>query len=379
MNRSLAAAASATARFSSRPFSPSSMRAAASWPFSMIWLSSRSSAAVSRGTRPISFRYWPTESLITSWFSCQVRQALPVECNGCFRNLVPENPCDECHIPSGSESRHAGRAPEGGFRRRSEAPCIHRRGAPAHACAVVIDWVSADSRNRLSGGFDRARILDHLGGRRQPLFGRPRLAIRGIRSSSGGLRRHVRPSPHRSPGGGRQRSSRPRPRRGPLRRGQRPMAEVGGAPAHACGRSPGDGPSPRGRRARIGRVDHRDRPRGAVLHRRHHRRAGSTPPPAPSCSSSSAATWPSPSPRGSHHDELRTRVVVVVVDRPGAVGARPPEGWDWRLVPSPLVDLSSTDLRSRLEQGEPVRHLVPDSVIEVVRARHLYRSRVDDA
>ncbi len=48
-----------------RPRSPFSRATAASRPFSMIWESSRSSSAVSSGTRPISLRYWPTESLMT--------------------------------------------------------------------------------------------------------------------------------------------------------------------------------------------------------------------------------------------------------------------------------------------------------------------------
>ena len=65
MNRSFAVAAARAARFSSAVRSPFSMRAEASTPFSMIWASSRSSRAVRSGTRPISLRYWPTESLMT--------------------------------------------------------------------------------------------------------------------------------------------------------------------------------------------------------------------------------------------------------------------------------------------------------------------------
>ena len=64
---------------SSAPRSPASSRAAASRPASMIWDSSRSSSAARRGTRPISFRYWPTESLM---------ETFPLGCGG-LPNVAP--------------------------------------------------------------------------------------------------------------------------------------------------------------------------------------------------------------------------------------------------------------------------------------------------
>ena len=57
MNRSLASAPLRAARRFSAVSSPASMAARAFVPASTTWESSRSSWAVSRGTRPISLRY----------------------------------------------------------------------------------------------------------------------------------------------------------------------------------------------------------------------------------------------------------------------------------------------------------------------------------
>lgn len=74
------------------------------------------------------------------------------------------------------------------------------------------------------------------------------------------------------------------------------------------------------------------------------------------------------------HDEhaLRDQVTLVVVGRPGAAPARPPDGWRSVQVPVAPSDLSSTELRRRLEAGEPVEGLVPEAVIRCIRQRGLY-------
>jgi nicotinic acid mononucleotide adenylyltransferase len=41
----------------------------------------------------------------------------------------------------------------------------------------------------------------------------------------------------------------------------------------------------------------------------------------------------------------------------------------------PHLDVSSTDLRSRLGAGQPVDVLVPPSVVRLIRARGLYTAR----
>ncbi len=71
---------------------------------------------------------------------------------------------------------------------------------------------------------------------------------------------------------------------------------------------------------------------------------------------------------------------VVAVSRPGyplelplAAAARlGPRVARITLVRMPLLEISSTDLRRRLAQGEPVRYLLPASVERYIRARGLY-------
>lgn len=69
------------------------------------------------------------------------------------------------------------------------------------------------------------------------------------------------------------------------------------------------------------------------------------------------------------HD-LRRATTLVVAARPGTA----PEA-DWPRVEhlaSPLLDLSSTDLRRRLHEGRPVDGLVPAAVVRLIRQRGLY-------
>ncbi|MGA8368933.1 MAG: nicotinate-nucleotide adenylyltransferase [Acidimicrobiales bacterium] len=77
-------------------------------------------------------------------------------------------------------------------------------------------------------------------------------------------------------------------------------------------------------------------------------------------------------PTWRHPAELASSVVLVVVDRPGAARVEPPPGWRAVWMPVPPFDVSSTELRSRLEAGQPVGGLVPESVIRCIRGRNLY-------
>jgi len=65
------------------------------------------------------------------------------------------------------------------------------------------------------------------------------------------------------------------------------------------------------------------------------------------------------------HDELQDMVTLGVVERPGSVGAEPPPGWKMQKITAPLVDLSSSLLRARLADGEPVDYLVPRAALNV--------------
>jgi nicotinate-nucleotide adenylyltransferase len=71
-------------------------------------------------------------------------------------------------------------------------------------------------------------------------------------------------------------------------------------------------------------------------------------------------------------DEVRDGCTVVVVDRPGAEGERPPAGWRWLRVEVPRLEVSSTDLRARVTDGRPLDYLLPPGVIECIRSRGLY-------
>jgi nicotinate-nucleotide adenylyltransferase len=72
---------------------------------------------------------------------------------------------------------------------------------------------------------------------------------------------------------------------------------------------------------------------------------------------------------------LRDQATLAVVSRPGAPPADPPAGWVWVDVPVEPVDLSSTELRDRLESGLPVDGLVPEAVMRCIHQRGLYATR----
>jgi len=72
------------------------------------------------------------------------------------------------------------------------------------------------------------------------------------------------------------------------------------------------------------------------------------------------------------HEALRDLVTLAVVDRPGAPVVDPPVGWRFVHVPVDPIDVSSTDLRARLEAGDPVDAWVPDAVIRCLSERGLY-------
>ena len=76
-------------------------------------------------------------------------------------------------------------------------------------------------------------------------------------------------------------------------------------------------------------------------------------------------------------EEVRSKVVLVVVNRPGTTidvsgPASPVEGWDVRMVEVPALEISSTDLRDRVASGRPLDFLVPTPAIDVIRERGLY-------
>lgn len=78
------------------------------------------------------------------------------------------------------------------------------------------------------------------------------------------------------------------------------------------------------------------------------------------------ATW-------RHTETLRRLATLALVARPGAEHGRPPAGWRFTVVDSPLVDVSSTEVRQRLRDGRPLDFLVPDPVLTYIAEHALYR------
>lgn len=78
------------------------------------------------------------------------------------------------------------------------------------------------------------------------------------------------------------------------------------------------------------------------------------------------ATW-------EHTDTLKEMAEIIVVERPGTQGARPPKGYRFHVVDVPLLDISSTDVRARVADGRPLDYLLPRSVISTIYGRGLYR------
>jgi nicotinate-nucleotide adenylyltransferase len=75
-------------------------------------------------------------------------------------------------------------------------------------------------------------------------------------------------------------------------------------------------------------------------------------------------------------DEVVGRSRLVVVERPAVRGSSPaplPDDVDWIHVEVPLLEISSSDIRSRVVEGRPLDFLVPDAVREEIVRRGLYR------
>lgn len=73
-------------------------------------------------------------------------------------------------------------------------------------------------------------------------------------------------------------------------------------------------------------------------------------------------------------DDVAAAATLVVVDRPGTE-TELPAGFHGVCVEVPRLEVSSTDLRARAADGRPLRFLVPDAVISLVRELDLYRER----
>ncbi|MGI9623103.1 MAG: nicotinate-nucleotide adenylyltransferase [Acidimicrobiales bacterium] len=73
-------------------------------------------------------------------------------------------------------------------------------------------------------------------------------------------------------------------------------------------------------------------------------------------------------------DDLAEMTTLAVIDRPGAVGGRPPARFEHSVVPCPLMDVASSGIRHRVTQGLPIDFLVPDAVRDYIESHRLYRT-----
>lgn len=71
-------------------------------------------------------------------------------------------------------------------------------------------------------------------------------------------------------------------------------------------------------------------------------------------------------------DDLRSLVSLVIYERAGWSGGRPPAGWSATVVDVPQVAVSSTELRQRVRDGRPIAGMVTPTVERHIRARKLY-------
>jgi nicotinate-nucleotide adenylyltransferase len=80
-------------------------------------------------------------------------------------------------------------------------------------------------------------------------------------------------------------------------------------------------------------------------------------------------------PTWKNEASLRHEATLAVVSRPGSAAVSPPPGWHTVDVPTAPLDVSSTELRDRLEAGQPVDGLLPLGVMRCIHQRGLYATR----
>jgi nicotinate-nucleotide adenylyltransferase len=73
------------------------------------------------------------------------------------------------------------------------------------------------------------------------------------------------------------------------------------------------------------------------------------------------------------HETILEHSNVVVLGRTGVAGDRVSQRAGARTVlPTPLIELSSSDIRRQVHEGKSIRYLVTDSVEKYIRAENLY-------
>ena len=87
-------------------------------------------------------------------------------------------------------------------------------------------------------------------------------------------------------------------------------------------------------------------------------------------------------PTWKYYDKLISKTNIIVVNRPGGannlIGAKIKEyedqfGGSIIEVKSPLIDISSSDIRNRVKDGKSIKYLVPNNVEEFILQKNLYK------
>ena len=76
--------------------------------------------------------------------------------------------------------------------------------------------------------------------------------------------------------------------------------------------------------------------------------------------------------RWARPEEVRRRATIVVMDRPGHIGGRPPAGWDHVVLAGTFPDLAGTEVRTLLQNGVSATGAVPGAVLELIFEQGLY-------
>jgi len=71
-------------------------------------------------------------------------------------------------------------------------------------------------------------------------------------------------------------------------------------------------------------------------------------------------------------DDVRDRATIVVMERPGHEGGRPPTGWAHEVLDGTFLDLAGQDLRALVAAGGDLEGAVPPGVASLIRERGLY-------
>jgi nicotinate-nucleotide adenylyltransferase len=71
-------------------------------------------------------------------------------------------------------------------------------------------------------------------------------------------------------------------------------------------------------------------------------------------------------------EDLKGLVTVAIVSRPTDPAPEVPAGWSAAWVNGPEVDVSSSEVRARLQRGEPIDEIVPPEVVRCIGRRNLY-------